>query len=185
MNGRLDALAIKELDYVQQDLSKHTALSVSEKLAAPKVTSKKDSGSGKAEASDDFSMFDCPLLGLGAQKVPPEKDDFEDFGMQSELEEFEDFADILDIDADVDAISKLVEHGASSGPRAAGSAVPHKKDLDLDAASVGSGGFQVKTIATEKTLIEEALTEIGRLFSSGGGVCISSASASLLTIVNL
>ena len=163
---KVDAWTVRTLECVQQSLGKHTALHISHDHGAAKAPAASSSASKPA---DDWSFFDSALLQPAAKAVHVRKNP--DEGDIDQLSEFDfdgaEEADLLDMF--LEAMEEKGQPDPNPNKRKLADAVEAEAKDDAKAPSeagsvrsVRSG--QVKTIATEMTLVQEALQEIGRRF---------------------
>ena len=168
---------VREVDFVQQSLCRHVALSVAvERTCQPKPAKPPEPD---IAAQEDYNFFDMPCL-VSSHTVTKNKPGLKkhDQGSESEaVSEFSDLGAMTDLEdmfmpdtgkqleaelkpkrkKDVDAEGP-VDHHHTSGNEKDGPAAK----TPSEAGSIGSRGGNVKTVATNMDLLEKALTPIGR-----------------------
>ena len=172
--GRTDSWEIKELEYVQQSLSLHTCLRVDRELEIGRHKPVPVEPDLKAKASSDFdwSYFDCSLL---APQKPLEKEMEEDNVWADVMSEFGEFTDSCPSDGDGDEgllpefkSKRKAKDSSRPDPPKSSKTCEAESDVRSEAGSLGSRAGQIKTLATDKDVVQSSLEAIGRpVFCSG------------------
>lgn len=167
--GRTDAWVIQEIEYVQQSLSLHTCLRVDHDLeiGRHKPVPVEPDLKAKASASDfDWSYFDCSLL---APQKPLQKEIVEDKVWEDVMSEFGEFTDSCPSDPDADegllpefTSKRKAKDSSRPDPPKSAKTCDAGSDARSEAGSLGSRVGQIKTVATDKDILQSSLEAIGR-----------------------
>lgn len=168
--NNLTAWQVRGLECNQQSLALHTALSISHDYGA----AKEPKASSSAPEANEYAFLECSLLKFGKANTSfakkHEVDDFDGDGNQSEFD-FSDKDDLADLFLDSgDDEGGDGEKRKLSAMEGIGCPIPtpkgesdKKEPSEVGSMRSGHSGH-VKTIATQKAVVEEALREIGRPF---------------------